>query len=549
MLVSVSASLASTFYVRPGQHATYGTGDGTSYNNAWNGITNIVWRGTGVLPGDTIYVCGTNIFTLGGANQYFNKGIANLGTNGVTIRGDYGPDPLVHFAGSLIGAYLPIYWQGPDAHSVYYTTNAFIDGNYREMRFQVDSGSIQWLPVKGSVTWTDGAGAAFIGGTNFVHTISGNAPSNNIALRNGGWVWNLNSQCSNTFNGGTYISSAFEESGNGWWIGTTNTSWINLTLQRFQFLISNGQDHWTFGNCDISGGDFGIYDQQVLGAKQGTFQTIVTNCTIHDIRNYYGIPDQDLHGIGIQAGCGWTVTGNQIYNTDGTAIDLFSAGLYMTNNLISRNFIHDISGLINSGDGIAFDNGTTVPVGTMTGNVVERNIIYNVNINGAYSWVGIGANCRDRILVLNNTIVFCGTGIFIDSGATANPAIVLNNIIYRPTNTFIVLNGTGTQTGISDYNLCFSNSLLGTPFTFTPSTVHDTHSVFVNPKLFSLNRSSPDNFQVIGGSPAINAATNSASGLDFDGASVSVNSTIGAWQRFRFKPPTITNITVQQMLN
>ena len=37
------------WYVRP-SGGTYGNEDGTSYDNAWDGFTNIDWTATGVQP-------------------------------------------------------------------------------------------------------------------------------------------------------------------------------------------------------------------------------------------------------------------------------------------------------------------------------------------------------------------------------------------------------------------------------------------------------------------------------------------------------------------
>jgi hypothetical protein len=67
----------SVFYVRPAG-TTYGTGSGTSYENAWAGFSSIV--NTSLLPGSTLYICGTHLETL------------TVGANGVTYRGDYPGD-------------------------------------------------------------------------------------------------------------------------------------------------------------------------------------------------------------------------------------------------------------------------------------------------------------------------------------------------------------------------------------------------------------------------------------------------------------------------
>lgn len=72
------------FYVRP-SGGSYGSENGTSYENAWNGFTNIDWTITGVKPGDTLYICGTHkeVLTVGGSGT--------LGSE-ITIRGDYPGD-------------------------------------------------------------------------------------------------------------------------------------------------------------------------------------------------------------------------------------------------------------------------------------------------------------------------------------------------------------------------------------------------------------------------------------------------------------------------
>lgn len=73
-----------TWYVRP-SGGTYGAEDGTSYDTAWDGFTNIDWTANGVKAGDTLYVCGTHTeaFVIGGS------GTSELP---ITIRGDYAGD-------------------------------------------------------------------------------------------------------------------------------------------------------------------------------------------------------------------------------------------------------------------------------------------------------------------------------------------------------------------------------------------------------------------------------------------------------------------------
>jgi len=46
-----------TFYVRPECVAGYGRGDGSSYQNAWNGFESVDWQALAGQPA-TLWVCG-----------------------------------------------------------------------------------------------------------------------------------------------------------------------------------------------------------------------------------------------------------------------------------------------------------------------------------------------------------------------------------------------------------------------------------------------------------------------------------------------------------
>ncbi len=86
----------TAWYVRPDtSHSA--TRNGTSYATAWGGWSAIVWGGTGVVAGDTLYVCGAH-------SASAQLGIGPHGatvSSPVIIRGDYKGDPgSVAFTGS-----------------------------------------------------------------------------------------------------------------------------------------------------------------------------------------------------------------------------------------------------------------------------------------------------------------------------------------------------------------------------------------------------------------------------------------------------------------
>ena len=46
------------FYVRPGKEGRYGAGDGSSYENAWNGFDAIDWSAVAACEPATVWLCG-----------------------------------------------------------------------------------------------------------------------------------------------------------------------------------------------------------------------------------------------------------------------------------------------------------------------------------------------------------------------------------------------------------------------------------------------------------------------------------------------------------
>jgi hypothetical protein len=49
--------MIKTFYVRPESPSGYGQGDGTTYENAWNGFKSVNWNALAGQPA-TLWVCG-----------------------------------------------------------------------------------------------------------------------------------------------------------------------------------------------------------------------------------------------------------------------------------------------------------------------------------------------------------------------------------------------------------------------------------------------------------------------------------------------------------
>jgi len=53
-----------TFYVRPERQSRYGAGDGTSYENAWNGLAAVDWDALAACASAMVLVCGERLIML-----------------------------------------------------------------------------------------------------------------------------------------------------------------------------------------------------------------------------------------------------------------------------------------------------------------------------------------------------------------------------------------------------------------------------------------------------------------------------------------------------
>jgi hypothetical protein len=84
-LNSISAT-AGVWYVRP-EGGKYNLENGTSFENAWDGLSNIKWGDGGIEAGDTLYICGSH------GSQTLEIGAdGGLGKE-ITIRGDFATKP------------------------------------------------------------------------------------------------------------------------------------------------------------------------------------------------------------------------------------------------------------------------------------------------------------------------------------------------------------------------------------------------------------------------------------------------------------------------
>ena len=99
IVLLTTKAFAADWYVKQGQT---GNDDGTTYEHAWEDLLDVVWGGSGVVAGDTLYVCGTHTHTLTNSGNLVTQADVTIGADGtvgnyITIRGDHPGDPGIIF--------------------------------------------------------------------------------------------------------------------------------------------------------------------------------------------------------------------------------------------------------------------------------------------------------------------------------------------------------------------------------------------------------------------------------------------------------------------
>lgn len=104
IFLSAQMGFATNWYVRPNAYSS-GTNAGTDWTNAWKGAGAIVWGGSGVNPGDTVYFGGgdytaaMNITKGGSAGNITTLKRATVADHGTDTGWDAGLNAQVHFVG------------------------------------------------------------------------------------------------------------------------------------------------------------------------------------------------------------------------------------------------------------------------------------------------------------------------------------------------------------------------------------------------------------------------------------------------------------------
>lgn len=442
---------STTWYVRP-PGGDYGTEDGTTYADAWDGLENVVWGGAGVVAGDTLYVCGTHLSTYSGGNP--PKLDVGSGSNGsrITIRGDYGGD-----AGIIWGAAYSQFDTWADEGSGTWSTDTNSTNNTTMGVFEDPSDATATLldPAVSVQDCKDTAGSFYTDGTTtiYVHRNNGADPTSTVAIARLGYMVELTSQAYVTLQSITFICL---RNGFSFTNGEHHITWESCTWKWFEgecitWRQTSPHDMIVNG-CTASycrDGFLAAVTVDIAGV--GLYDSEITNNTIHHMgypTAWY--PAGDQHGCGAQDCDNILIEGNEIYNCEhGIVLYANTVNQVVTNVTVRYNYLHDMNA---NTHGISF-RGDNTNEGSHTGNSCYENIIDTCSI-------GVFVKYSDNVDVYNNVMYNCAYSLSANgmAGQTTSPAVIFkNNISLSPTSYHIYFespHSEGSYNCISDYN-CF----------------------------------------------------------------------------------------------
>jgi len=511
LLLLPAMGWAADWYVRPAG-GDYGNEDGTSYENAFDGFSNV----SGLSSGDTLWVCGTHRETL------------TINWSNAIVRLDYPSDPGVICGSDRIDGD-DSGWSGPDANGEYSISLS------TECNVVIKDGIVMLKGTVGSLSpnewdWdsntlyigSDPSGHTFeVGQRNFLIQFPDSAVSNFTIIGDG----EHKQLCYANRNA---ISASWDGNTQSYGDLTVENIWFDANAS--QCIHSDGS--YTFDtvivrNCKITqNGGEGIYLKNNINTKAIIENNIIGSGTYDNFGWNGGGTAYDGDGIDLGHGYEITIRNNIIQNINGTGILAQSGDALIEDNtiiepgidrttkcgiyidpqestdevIVRRNRI-----LMNS------SNADGIQARAVSGNEIRKEISYNLVVlpmSSAKACVTNPVYNTRYFKILNNTLIGGTHGVYMD-GENPISCEIKNNIIKNSTHNLYF-----TQSGLSGiqvthnafYPVGSSNDF------YVAGTTYTTLSAFESAISTALNNMDDDprllsTYHLSHNSPCINAGT------------------------------------------
>lgn len=559
-----SVLFGADWYVRPAG-GSYGLENGTSYENAWDGIENILWGTQGVKAGDNLFICGTHIAS--GSSGVFSKPLmaktSGTAESWITIRGDYPSDKAIVWGAwkdQRDGGLKIENWQSL-GNDVYYNKASVYNKLWDSFGVYENISGSSYLKYKAAKSKDEVINSP-VAGLYYIENDSTNTghvwvkPFNNISFKDNlrfsgflGYQVLLNGDYSyirykNIDFYATDIDHISPEK-NHTYYEFDGCKFISMTNTLY-FYTPRNASNITFTNCEIAYAPNGIY--VIWNYGQNEYIT-VKNSYFHDIARIYspnGVADG--HAIGIQNNQNFWIMNNR-FERCGSAIDCHVGALKTQRNIVIHgNYIDGMlidyaNPDIAPGAGIQLEGDNDCPKGN-TGNItISYNIVINCQGNG------IATTRKDTVSIYNNLVSNCPINYaIVGNRVDGASASFYNNISIRPLKYHVYFNQNATNIRFyfnGNNNLFFDSNSSTNLFYFvvsgftgkTPdfllwkrlqadaqslgfnlnSSIIDDKSLFADPRFVDYQNK---NFRLSGNSPCINSGAYLGQTSDFSGREI-----------------------------
>ena len=429
LLCFYNFALAADWYARP-FGGDYGAEDGTSYENAWDGLTFVVWGPGGVESGDTLYVSGIHIHQTDALpGSYSSEAqvfmIGGEGENSrITVRGDASSINPSYLDGIVWGAHRKTVGDSwtptvgePGVYEYIVKTKLYKDWIFEVNNLLIDSFTV--LERKANVAEVTATPGSFyltgtgLGDTIYVHMTDSGDPEGRVLLSRWGYkFWIPETDSYVTFKNLTFYNPRNILGGSRTHIRFEGNKFLYGELN--MFALTDGSDYIEIIDNDIGWATNGIYNISSTNNSPSYYN--FSGNYIHDIGVRPSQQNEDNHAIGIQGGHDGVIDGNFIERT-GTGPLLYAYAYQILKNVvISGNYIRNLHnygrvaryGIATQQDSLAHADKSGIKY------------YYNI-VDGAY--VCYRATYEDEMQIYNNVGIDCETGL----EAVKNPLAIFFN--------------------------------------------------------------------------------------------------------------------------
>jgi len=448
LVVLSTNAAASDWFVRP-VGGEYGDEDGTSYDNAWDGLLNVVWGEGGVVAGDTLYICDTHINTRidnDATAYYWSPGASGSEGNYITIKGH--PDHPAIIWNAYIdgrpGGIDPESWTEPNVAGCYYNDTSDHNKLYTSHGlFEGISGDTfdnKYTKLDSAVdvinSSEEGVFFAEEFGTNqgriWLRPFHPSTFADNLYFSGtGGYTLRIGSEDADInyikYEDITFMTGRIHHNGPCHDYTFENCKFLHSCSE--YLYIPEDANYVTFDGCEFAHGGNGIY---VIWDKGANHHLYIQNCYFHHFGNAYGPPGStyDGHAIGIQNNEYFYITGNRFENCSSAIVFHIGEVPSQKHCYVTGNYITGMKtgwGKVTQGYGIHFQGDNNSPKENQDDYLIAYNIVFDCEGQG------ITSTRKGTVKMYNNFVSNCATNYKIvgirENGASAE---FYNNISVSP---------------------------------------------------------------------------------------------------------------------